>query len=199
MAKINELVVEPFYDLLCVGEEKKPKHIGARLLDAGDTIQTLSGWTTIGYGKVPLPLFKLPFSWKPEFMGKMTETHKGIQAMDEAISELSLECNPKDSNRALYLLSAPVSEMNMDLVKELGDCLSGIASEAIIRYGDYPIRERKLTITVILSQFKRVDQIMKYYNEFPNATEKIEKIESDIDLMLDEMNDASFKIPSLLR
>jgi cell division GTPase FtsZ len=199
MAKINELVVEPFYDLLCVGEEKKSKYIGAKLLDAGDIIQTLSGWTTLGYGKIQLPLIKLPFRWKPEFMGKMTETHNGIQAMDEAISELSLECNPRDSDRALYLLSAPVSEMNMDLVKELGDSLSQIAPGAIIRYGDYPIRERKLTITVILSQFKRVDKIMKYYDKFPSVMEKIEKVESDIDLILDEMNDASFKVPSLLK
>jgi cell division GTPase FtsZ len=199
IAKINELVVEPFYDLLCVGEEKKPKYIGAKLLDAGDIMQTLSGWTALGFGKVRLPLIKLPFGRSPEFMGKMTETHKGIQAMDEAISEMSLECNPKDSNRALYLLSAPVSEMNMDLVKELGECLSGIASEAIIRYGDYPIRERKLTVTVILSQFKRIEKILNYYSEFPNATEKIERVETDIELILDEMNDASYKIPSLLK
>jgi cell division GTPase FtsZ len=198
MAKINELVVEPFYDLLCVGEEKKSKYIGAKLLDAGDIIQTLCGWTTLGYGKVELPLFKLPFRWKPEFMGKITETHKGIEAMDEAISELSLECNARDSNKALYLLSAPASEMNMDLVKELGDYLSGIASEAIIRYGDYPIRERKLTITVILSQFRHVDKIIKYYDRFPNVMEKMEKIESDIDLIIDKMNNASLKIPSLL-
>ena len=150
-------------------------------------------------GKTKLPLIKLPFGRKPEFMGKMSETHHGIQAMDEAISELSLECNPADSSRALYLLSAPASEMNMDLVKELGDSLSGIASEAIIRYGDYPIKERKLTVTVIMSQFRRVDTIMKYYNEFPNAADKIEKIESDIELILDDMNDASFKIPSLLK
>jgi len=199
IAKINQLIVEPFYDLLCVGEEKKSKHIGARLLDAGDIMQTLSGWTTLGYGKLQLPLIRLPFEWKHNFRGKMTETHNGIQAMDEAISELSLECNPQDSNRALYLLSAPVSEMNMDLVKELGDYLSEIASEAIIRYGDYPRRERTLTITVILSHFKRVDKIKKYYDEFPNAMEKMKKIETDIELILDDFEDASFKIPSLLK
>jgi cell division GTPase FtsZ len=198
MTRINELVVEPFYDLLCVGEEKKNKYIGARLLDAGDIMQTLSGWTTIGYGKLQLPLMKLPFEWMPNFMDKMTENHNGLQVMDEAISELSLECNPKDSNRALYLLSAPVSQMNMNLVKELGDYLSEIATEAVIRYGDYPIKERKLTITVIMSQFKRVGKIKKYYDEFPNAMEKMERIQTDIDLILDEMNEAAYKVPSLL-
>ncbi len=45
LTKINELIVEPFYNLLCAGEEKKAKHIGARMLDAGDIVQTLSGWT----------------------------------------------------------------------------------------------------------------------------------------------------------
>jgi hypothetical protein len=49
--RINALIVEPFYNLLCAGEEKKPKYIGSKLLDAGDIIQTLVGWTVIGYGK----------------------------------------------------------------------------------------------------------------------------------------------------
>lgn len=198
MAKINELIVEPFYDLLCVGEEKKNKHIGARLLDAGDIIQTLSGWTTLGYGRVQLPVFRTPFLWKQNFRGKMVETHNGIQAMDEAISEMSLECNPKDANRALYLLAAPVAEMNMDLVKELGDYLAGIASEAIIRYGDYPRRGRVLTVTVILSHYKHVNKIKKYYDGFPDAMEKMERIESNTDVIFEELKDASFKIPSLL-
>ncbi|MFC1972351.1 cell division protein FtsZ, partial [Chloroflexota bacterium] len=56
IAKINESIVEPFYNVLCAGEEKKAKHIGAKMLDAGDIIETVSGWTAIGYGKSMLPL-----------------------------------------------------------------------------------------------------------------------------------------------
>ncbi len=198
MTKINQLIVEPFYDLLCVGEEKKAKRIGARLLDAGDIMQTLSGWTIIGYGKSQLPLIRLPFRRMRNFREKSTETHKGIQAMDGALSELSLECNPQDANKALYLLSAPATEMNMDLVKELGDVLSGVASEAIIRYGDYPRKGRTLTITVIMSQLKRVEKIKRYYDGFPEAMEKTKRIELSIDTELEELADASVKIPSLL-
>ena len=51
MSRINELIVEPFYDLLCAGEEKNPKFIGAKTLDAGDIIQTLSGWSVLGSGQ----------------------------------------------------------------------------------------------------------------------------------------------------
>jgi len=138
MAAINRLIAEPFYDLLCAGEEKKAKHIGVRLLDAGDIGRTLSGWTVLGYGTSQLPVIRLPFYRTHNFRKKSTETHKGIQAMDQAISNLSLKCDPRDAGSALYMLSAPTAEMNMDLVKELGDYLSEIAPEAVIRCGDYP-------------------------------------------------------------
>lgn len=199
MAKINELIVEPFYDLLCVGEEKKVKNIGARLLDAGDIMQTLSGWTILGYGESQIPLFNFPFDWrKRSFTRKSIETHKGIQAMDNAISELSLDCDPKDSSRALYLLAAPDKEMNMDLVKELGDYLKEVASEAIIRYGDYPRKGGKLTITVIMSQLRHVAKIKGYYDRFPQAMEKKRTIENDLEAGLEELADAAVTIPSLL-
>ncbi len=62
LAKINALIVEPFYNLLCAGEEKKVKHIGAKTVDAGDIIQSLAGWTVIGYGSSQLPSFRwFPF------------------------------------------------------------------------------------------------------------------------------------------
>jgi len=198
IARINQLIVEPFYDLLCVGEEKKVKNIGARLLDAGDIMQTLAGWTILGYGKSQLPLFSFPFEWQRNFRRKSTETHKGIQAMDGAISELSLECDPRDSSRALYLLAAPAKEMNMDLVKELGDYLKDVASEAVIRYGDYPRRKGTLTVTVILSELKHVARVKKFYDSFPEAMEKKKRIEEDVAAGTAELEDASTTIPSLL-
>ena len=198
MAKINQLIVEPFYDLLCVGEEKKVKNIGARLLDAGDIMQTLNGWTILGYGKSDLPLLRLPFERARNFRKKSTETHKGIQAMDGALSELSLECNPKDSSRALYLLAAPPKEMSMDLVKELGDYLKEVASEAIIRYGDYPRGKGTLTVTVMLSQLRHVEKVKRYYDAFPVAMEKKKAIENEREVGLEELTDASVTIPSLL-
>ena len=96
LSKINAMIAEPFYNVLCAGEEKKSKYIGAKLLDAGDIIQTVVGWSIIGYGKSEAPLFKWPHEWGSDFRKKGTEIQKGIQAMDEAISELSLKCNPAD-------------------------------------------------------------------------------------------------------
>jgi len=50
MDAINHLIAEPFYDVLCAGEAKKAKHIGARVLDAGDIVSTLKGSTRLGDG-----------------------------------------------------------------------------------------------------------------------------------------------------
>ena len=50
-AEINREIADPFYDLLCAGEEKKSKFIGSKTLDTGDIKQTLTGWTSIGFGQ----------------------------------------------------------------------------------------------------------------------------------------------------
>jgi len=198
MAAINRLIAEPFYDLLCAGEEKKAKHIGTRLLDAGDICRTLTGWTVLGYGKSQLAAIRLPFERTRHFRKKSTETHKGIQAMDQAISNLSLKCNPVDSGSALYLLSAPTVEMNMDLVKELGDYMSDVAPEAVIRYGDYPRRTSTLKITVILSQLKNVEKVREYYDKMPEVIREKERRQEEMEAKLKELIDASTAVPSLL-
>ena len=162
LAKINATIVEPFYNLLCAGEEKKAKYIGSRMLDAGDIIQTLSGWTVIGYGKSQMPLFRFPFGTSG-FREKPAESQRGVQAMDDAISGLSLKCNPSDAKKALYLLSAPPEEINMSLINEIGSSLKRIATEALIRGGDYPRERRSLNVSLILSELLNVGKVMDYF------------------------------------
>ncbi len=197
MTAINKLIAEPFYDLLCAGEEKKASHIGAKLLDAGDMISTLSGWTVLGYGVTQLSRIRLPFFERRDFRSKGNETHKGLGAMDQALSNLSLECNPSDSASALFLLSAPTSEMSMDLVKELGDYLGELAPYAIIRYGDYPRGERTLKITLILSQLSSVHAVSEYYQRIPSLMLEKERTQSKNEAKLRELMDAATAVPSL--
>ncbi len=198
IAKINELIVEPFYNLLCAGEEKKAKHIGAKMLDAGDIKQTISGWTAIGYGSSPLPLIKLPFERTLNFRKKSTETHKGIQAMDQALSELSIECDTKEAMRALYLLSAPAKEMNMDLVKELGDYLRKVAPEAIIRNGDYPREKGIIDVIIILSELNDVEKVRGYYTKSAGMVEEIKRKQAVTARKLSVTEEAGKDIPTLL-
>jgi len=196
--KINALIAEPFYNLLCAGEEKRPKYIGAKVVDAGDIMQTVVGWTVIGYGTSQLPLIRMPGERSRDFRKKGIETQKGIQAMDAAISELSLTCNPADSRRALYLVSAPSREMNVDLIKELGDYLRGIAPQAIIRNGDYPRQRGLLDVTVILSELSDVEKIRYYYTTSTSLIPEVKKRQEETAARLKAIDDTSKDIPSLL-
>ena len=198
LTKINSMIAAPFYNLLCAGEEKKSKYIGAKLLDAGDIIQTVVGWTVIGYGKSEAPLFKWPGEWRSDFRKKSTEIQKGIQAMDEAISELSLKCNPADSRRAMYLVSGPAKEMNMDMVKEIGDYMRDIAPEAIIRNGDYPRERSLIDVTVILSELSDVEKIRNYYLRSTDLIPEFKKRQEETEDKLRALEDVAKDIPSLL-
>ncbi len=200
LSQINGLIAEPFYNLLCAGEEKKQKHIGAKTVDAGDIIQTLSGWTVIGYGQKELSMFDSPFKMKRKqhFREKGTETSQGMQAMDEAISELSLKCNPHDANRAMYLITAPSKETNMEMMKELADHLRDLAPKAVIRSGDYPRKRGKLDVTVILSELDTVERVMHYYEKSTLLIPATQERRADIQDKLKEIEDASKDIPTLL-
>jgi cell division GTPase FtsZ len=198
VSKINSMIAEPFYNMLCAGEEKKSKYIGAKLLDAGDIIQTVVGWTVVGYGKTNAPLFKMPIELKSDFRKKGTEIQKGIQAMDEAISELSLKCNPADCRRALYLVSGPAKEMNMDMVKEIGDYMRDIAPEAIIRNGDYPRERGMVDVTVLLSELSDVDKVRDYYMRSTDLIPEFKKRREETEDKLKALDDVSKDIPSLL-
>jgi cell division GTPase FtsZ len=197
LSKINSLIVEPFYNLLCAGEEKRARHVGAKTLDAGDIIQTLLGWTVLSYGESSIKRFKLPIGGKG-FREKSTETHKGIQAMDEAISELSTHCNPKDAGRALYLLSAPAKEINMDLVKELSDWLKDMAPNAIIRNGDYPRQSGVMNVTLILSELSDVEKVRNYYTKSTNLVPVIKQRQKEVESKLKTLDETGKDIPSLL-
>jgi cell division GTPase FtsZ len=161
-ADINQAIVEPFYNLLCAGAVKQKKHIGAKILDAGDIIQTLGGWTVIGSGRVNLPTgLGAIFSSGSGKSGP--EKDRGIRAIDSAIGGLSRFCRPEDAGSALYLITAPAREINLALIKDLGDFLKEAAPNAIIRSGDYPVGRGFIEVTVILSRLSDVARVRDFY------------------------------------
>jgi tubulin-like protein CetZ len=197
LLKINTMIVKPFFNLLCAGEEKKTRFIGAKILDAGDIIQTLVGWTTLGYGQAHGPTAKSFFKSK-DFRDKATQTQKGIQSLDEAISGLSIKCNPLDSKRALYLIAAPPKEINVDLIKELGMYIKNMAPEAIIRSGDYPRDKGAMDVTLILSELSDVEKVRNYFSKAISLIADLKKRQEGV-VNTQRSIDVSIKdIPSLL-
>ncbi|MCD6453005.1 MAG: cell division protein FtsZ [Dehalococcoidales bacterium] len=194
LAKINAMIVEPFYDLLCAGEETKPQYIGSRILDAGDIIQTLAGWTVMGYSQSSIGRRRSPL----DFRDKITENQRGVQVINNAISELSLRCNPADAGRGLYLLSAPPKEMDMTLVRDIGAHLKHIAPEATIRTGDYPRGKSAVNITVILSELSGVNKITDYFTQTIDLVATIKRKREGIETEHQDLTEAFKDIPSLL-
>ena len=198
LSKINTLITEPFYNLLCAGEEKKHQYIGAKILDAGDIIQTLTGWTAIGYGRSEISLGKKLLSRTRDFRNKAAEAQKGTQAMDQAVTGLSLKVNPIDSKRALYLVSAPPKEMNVDLIKELGTYLKSLTPEAVIRSGDYPREKGVLDITVILSELSDVEKVRNYFTKTLSLITALKKRQEGIEDKYRGIEVTLKDIPSLI-
>jgi len=198
MVKINHEIVAPFFDLLCAGEEVKRKHIGARTLDAGDIMQTLEGWSAIGLGKSELGIIRLPFERTRSFRKKGKETLRGLEAMDQAIYELSVGCNPMDAGKALYLVSAPAKEMNVAMVRELGEIMRGMAEDAVLRNGDYPRNKGELTVTIILSKLRDISRVKEMYKQVTKSATLMKKRQKEAEEKLMELAKAAEGVPSLL-
>ena len=200
LQRINSTIVEPWYDLMCAGEIIKYKYVGAKTLDAGDIMQSIDGWTTIGIGSSGIPrAFRWPWQLaKVSFKEKSDETLRAMQAMDAAVSELSITCSPEDAGRALYLLAAPGKEMTMDIAKGLGDYLRELAENAVIRAGDFPRGGSTIDVTILFSQLAFVQKIRDYYDRASAFSLSQKERIKETTGRLRDMEDAARGLPSLI-
>lgn len=175
---VNKGIVFAFYDLLCAGEVVGPKYSGAKVLDAGDIVQTLAGWTAIGVGKTKFSTSILPWRNTQDFREKGSETLRAVEAMNLALIRLSIDCKLENAGKALYLLSVPSEKANVDMVSVLGNRLRELAENAEIRDGSFYGAKDSAQVTVIASQLVYVDRIKSYYHRAaelartPKADEK---------------------------
>jgi len=196
--KINRSIAMPFYDLLCAGEVTKHKHVGARTIDAGDLIATIEGWTALGLGRTDLPTLRFPWEIKKKhFREKAVESFRGSQALDASLSDLSINCDPKDSSKIIYAISGPPKEMNMDMVKSISEYLKEIAPNALIRGGDFPGEKHFIDVTLVLSQLSSVPKIEMFYQKaLQYATDNKVQIQ-EIQNKIQSLTDLGKGLPSL--
>lgn len=198
LSVINTQIVEPFLDLLSAGEEKKQKYVGAKVIGAGDIIEALSGWTVMGVGRSELPLFKMPFWKRSNNKEDVNKANRGIDSVDAAMGALSLSCNIQNAKRILYMLSAPQSEININLIKEVGDYLKNLAPNAIIAGGDYPQDKRAIEVLLVLSGLKDIEKIKYYFNKSSELLPLYAKKQKEDESKLEEIDEAGKNLPSLL-
>jgi cell division GTPase FtsZ len=164
MDSLNKDLAFPFYDLLCSGEMVGSKNVVGKELDAGDILQTLFSWTAMGTGQTKLTSPMLQWKRSSGFEEKGSETLKAMEAMNLALMRLSVDCKLEDAGRALYLLSAPVKQANVDMIKVLGNRLRELLPNAEIRDGSFYGAKGLAKVTVIISELIYVDRIKSYYD-----------------------------------
>ena len=197
--KINRQIVEPFYDLLCAGEVTKGKYVGSRTVDGGDMIASIEGWTTVGVGRTLLPSFRLPWELnKKKFRDKALESFRGTQAMDATLSELSIDCDPKDAGKALYIIAGPGREMNIDMVKNISSYIKELAPKATIRGGDFPGEKKFIDVAVIFSQLSFVPRLKDFYEQATVYAAGHEGQLMETRKRIEELNVLSKDLPNLL-
>ncbi len=163
MEKANKEIVYQFYDLLCAGEMAGPKYAGGKVLDAGDIIQTFAGWTSIGTGKAPLGTPLLPWKRTETFDEKGSETLRAIEAMNMALMRLSVDCKLEDAGRALFLISAPPRQANVDMIKVLANRMRELAPNAELRNGSFFGAKNFVQVTVAVSELIYLDRVRTLY------------------------------------
>ena len=144
-----------------------------------------------------MPVRKLLFRWTDNCIKKSDQTHLGRQAMDEAVSELSIGCKPEDACRALYLVSAAARAMNVGLIKELGEHLRNMVPNAIIRNGDYPRGKGVLDITLVLSEFSDLEKVRNYYTKSADLVKEMKQRQKVKAIKAELTEEAGKDLPTL--
>jgi cell division GTPase FtsZ len=196
--QINKLIVDPFFDLLCAGEEKRLPKIAARALDTEDIIQTLGGWTAIGYGQILKPLITMPSDESPHFIKRESRMSEGVQSIDQAMAQLSIGIKPSDAHRAFLLISAPAKDLSMNLIQDLGAYLHLICPQAAIKIGDYPREKGMLDVTLILSELGDVEKVNWIYARSSKLKRDNESRRIEREAKLEQASEDSKDIPTLL-
>jgi cell division GTPase FtsZ len=163
IANVNKDIVHSFYDLLCAGEMDGGQNMGANVLDAGDIAQTMKGWTSVGVGTAKFAESGFTLFKSKDFKDKGSETIKVMEAMNSALIRLSIDCKLENAGKALYLLTVPAKQANLDMVKVLGNRLKDLAPNAEIRGGSFYESGNNVQVSIVVSELIYVDRVKGYY------------------------------------
>jgi cell division GTPase FtsZ len=176
-SKLNPEIVEPFMDLLCSSELIGSKYAGSQTLSIGDVMQTLGGFTVIGQSTIPVSSKSTSGTQLTSALEKGTDTMKALEAMNLALGHFLVDCDPKEAGRALYLLSAPSRDSNINMLMALGNRLRELSENGEIRGGDFEGERDSIKVIIVLSKLAYVERVKNLYDRAVAAlkTEKTEK------------------------
>jgi tubulin-like protein CetZ len=176
---VNREIVAPFFDLLRASEKVDPKFLGTSNIGIGDIVQSLSGWSAIGYGTAQLTTggFSL-FKKSDNFESKGEETVKAMEAMSAALAHFSIECKLEDARKALYLMCMPSRNANINMTRAVGNRLRELTNNGEVRGGDFYGVKDYASVTLIASRINYLEKVKDYYERASSAVAEIKKREN---------------------
>ena len=192
---INQETVTNFYDLWCAGEERNPKFLGSKVIDAGDIKQSLDGITTVGRGQVDLSTFS---RWRrADFREGVRERSAANGALRQAENNLGLGIDLDDVRRTLALISGPKDALNLAMLEEMSGFLQEKTPKAVIRIGDYPRRGSEISVTVIVSQITQVQRLDGLFSKAEELFAKQQEINKETERKLKKLKNIGKDLPTL--
>jgi len=179
--EINREMVLPFFDLCRASEKVDPKYVGTSNIGVGEIVQSLNGWTAIGYGSAQIPSggFSL-FKKTDGFENKGEETVKAMEAMSSALSHFSIECKLEDARKALYLLCVPSKNANIGMTRAVGNRMRELTNNGEVRGGDFYGVKDYATVTLIASRITYLEKIKDYYERASSLAAELKKNETQL-------------------
>jgi len=191
---VNQQMVGSFYDLFCAGEEKVAKYIGAKVADAGDIIASLSGISVVGRGEVSLPTLRFRKYSLDEGIRRATCVST---ALSEALNNLSTDINLKDARKLLAMLCAPKEYITQPALQEIYHTLLDKAPEAEVRIGDYPRRDKEVSVTIIASELVEIPRVERLYTRGLQTLKTQKEIRAKTGKLIQKRKDMGKDIPRL--
>jgi len=176
---LNREIVAPFFDLLRASEKVDQKFLGTSNIGIGDIVQSLNGWSAIGYGRAQIsPAGLTLFRRGDHFESKGEETIKAMEALSSALSHFSIQCRLEDARKALYLLCVPGKNANINMARSVGNRMRELTNNGEVRGGDFYGVKDHASVTLIASRITYLDKVKDYYERASAAVEELKKKET---------------------
>ncbi len=192
---INQQMVRNFFDLFCAGEEHNHEYIGSKVVDGGDIIQSLQGISTIGRGEIALSTFH---RWNRENYREATKANSSlVGAYNQALNNLSLRINTEDARAMLAMVCSPKDVITMSAMAEINNSLQARAPKAIIRLGDYPRRDKEVSVSVVFSTVTASDRVESLFRRAEDLIQRKKTVETETEDRIRRLYELGSEIPVL--
>lgn len=194
LTEINRAIALNFYDLCCAGEEHRQKFVGSKVIDAGDIRQSLSGISAIGRGEVELPLLR----WNPtKYRQGIKENSLVFGALRQAETNLGLGIDIEHARKMLILVTGPKDYISITVLEEIYNYLERKVPKAVIRIGDYPRRNREISVTLIASELLKVGRLENTFMQAEYFMKRQDEINHETVTKIELMRKLNRNIPTL--